>query len=102
MPHSSDSVPLLTFDTRGEADMLCAVLAANGFRALVQEKTIPRLSTYVLRVAAEDAVAAAEFLREQLDRAEADDGRERCLACHAELPPDQDDCPECGWTYAGS
>lgn len=102
MFHATDSVPLLTLDTRGEADMLCAVLAANGFRAIVQEKTIPRLSTYVLRVAAEDAVEAAEFLRDRLEQAEGDDGGERCLACHAELPPDQDDCPECGWTYADS
>lgn len=99
MSHPTDTVQLLTLDTRGEAEMLAAVLAANGFHALVHEKTFPRLATYVLHVAGEEAVAAAEFLREQLDRAERHGDVERCLACDAPLPADRHDCPECGWSY---
>ena len=98
MSHPTDSVPLVTLDTRGEAEMLCAVLGANGFRALVQERTFPRMSTFVLRVVAEDAVAAAEFLRDRLDDRPADDA-DRCLACHEELAGEEEVCPACGWTF---
>lgn len=98
MPHPTDSVPLVTLDTRGEAEMLCAVLGANGFRAVVQEKTFPRMSSFVLRVVMEDAVPAAEFLRDRLN-SRPDEDVDRCLACDAELAGEEEVCPDCGWTF---
>jgi hypothetical protein len=100
------------YDFVADADAARLLLETEGIRAFLDDENFVLGTAVVAKVlvAASDVERARELLTawddERLARSDAPPAVDEaaneatcCLACQATIPPGQDRCPACGWTY---
>ncbi|MGC4003733.1 MAG: hypothetical protein QM811_11645 [Pirellulales bacterium] len=103
-----------TFKYALQAQTALVALKNQGFQAQVMDETITTLGGIFgqaaygwikLNVAVDQAEAARAYLESvpgllyEQGHGEQTMSDDACLACGAIIPPDQDSCPMCGWSF---
>ena len=112
---NNDFVTVATFHLLTEAEVSKLALEAEGIKVFLADvetvsmwmigNAIGYIKLQVPGSQVEAAVALLEQMRAEHQRHEGEDENtesDKCLSCGVALPPDVTQCPECGWTYAGS
>lgn len=97
-----------TFDTPSEAALARIYLEDYGFHVMLDDYNIVGMDWVrsnafggiKLKVKRGDMEAALGILEEMIkQRSQRSNDDDPCLSCGNQMPPDEDTCPNCVWTF---